>query len=393
MNKTMFRILHVEDETQLADQIRDFFQAKGRFGDIEVTITRYDNIEDAKVVLDTTFFDLIILDLRLAGENDGTEFLNYVKNKRFVPVVFYTGLAGKVREETLVRVVLKDAGGLERLRDAVNEIIKEGISQFQTSLRSFVENSVKDYMWDFVNRYAHPMKKELFDENAKILKKLVLRRLAAELRETNTVDLFLSQSTATLSDRVVEEADPVVQPIEFYIIPPIFKYLAAGDVLSGKIGGEESIWVVLHPTCDMIQRADGQCKAEYVTVAKANPLTSFAEYNEWEGEKSKSKIKALQKLIHNSKQDGQAERFWFLPGTLNIPHSVVDFQQIKTDLPDNLMKLDKVASLDSPFAENLLTSYSRYKGRIGQPRINADYVLTSLQPAVAEKQVAAGTKL
>ena len=56
------------------------------------------------------------------------------------------------------------------------------------------------------------------------------------------------------------------------------------------------------------------------------------------------------------------------------------------------MTLKKIASLDSPFAENLLASYSRYKGRIGHPRINVDYVMASLQPATAETQVAAGTE-
>ncbi|CUH95688.1 hypothetical protein P22_1765 [Propionispora sp. 2/2-37] len=386
-----FHILHVEDEPQLAEQVAMYLQTPGLFRDAEVKVTGLNNIDAAKAALEATFFDLIILDLRLAGEDDGATFLKFIKSKRFVPVIFYTGLTGKINEETLVRVVPKEAGGLEKLSTIVQEIMLEGMPQFQDTLRKFVEETVKNYMWDFVNQYGEQMKTELFQQDARVLKKLVLRRLAAELREPNAAERFLPQPTVAFT--ALADVDPVVQPIEFYIIPPIFTYLAAGDVLTGEISGEDGTWVVLHPTCDMVPRANGRCKAEYVTVAKARPLTSFPEYKDWESSKTiKGKVKALQQLICNNKQDGQAERYWFLPGTLDIPHSIIDFQWIKTESPDVLMTLKKIASLDSPFAENLLASYSRYKGRIGHPRINVDYVMASLQPATAETQVAAGTE-
>ena len=166
-----------------------------------------------------------------------------------------------------------------------------------------------------------------------------------------------------------------MQPIEFYVLPPVSKHLATGDVLEGTVCAKSGLWVVMHPTCDMVPRIRGkeiEYKAEYVVLAEATPLVDYNEYTDWRGDNTKNK--RLENLMNNNR-DKQPERYWFMPGVLTIPDSVLDFQRIVVDKIDSVLALKKIASLDSPFAENLLTSYVRYKARIGQPRLDASSVI------------------
>ena len=89
-----------------------------------------------------------------------------------------------------------------------------------------------------------------------------------------------------------------------------------------------------------------------------------------------TKKKKLKSLLSNNRSNGhQPERFYFLPGALDLPDLVVDFQQLVT-LPREQMEEDlkRLASLDSPFAETLLTRFSRYFGRLGTPDLDLGVV-------------------
>lgn len=386
MSENIFTILHIEDDDKVANHINRLLTNVGTFVDVTVNINRVRDLPEAKTQFADKLIDLVIIDLKLTGEEDGgNKILKYIKTQRFVPVIFFTALAQKVTEEPLVHVVAKDAGANEKLIAIITGIIKQGLSKFQISLMNFTESTIKAYMWDFINIYGEQMNDKLFNNNALLLKKLALRRLATELNDTRTAESLLPPHPTSTHDPA-EDIDAIVQPIEFYVIPPISKYLATGDVIKGKINEIECYWVILHPTCDMIPRTKGDqkiYKADFVAVAEAVSLEEFQEYITWNSDNSKHK--ALHKLFHNERTEGQAERYWFLPGVLNIPNSVVDFQRMRVDTRENIEKLDKVASLDSPFAENLLTSYVRYKGRIGQPRLDTAKVIEILKIQQAPK--------
>lgn len=124
----------------------------------------------------------------------------------------------------------------------------------------------------------------------------------------------------------------------------------------------------------------GSVKAEYVQLALCRPLEQFDEYRDWREHPSASKKKqALEALLRNNRRSGQAERYHYLPGVFRIPHLIVDFQQINRVSHEALKAMDRLASLDSPYAEALLGRYNRYSGRFGTPDLDIAEVLRDLE--------------
>ncbi|PKO23642.1 MAG: hypothetical protein CVU38_03010 [Chloroflexi bacterium HGW-Chloroflexi-1] len=156
-----------------------------------------------------------------------------------------------------------------------------------------------------------------------------------------------------------------VHPMQYYVMPPVEPTPLAGDVYKGQVGDQNGYWVLLTPSCDLVA---GREKADWVLFARSDLLSEQAEYQKWrEGLPQppgpiQEKLEAL--LRNNRQAKGiQPDRFHFLPGALALPDMVADFQQL-TILPrSQIGSLKRLASLDSPFAEALLSRFIRYFGR------------------------------
>ena len=81
------RILIVEDEPLVAFDNEHFLREAG----YEVVAT-VDGLAEAAKVLDEEEIDLVLCDIRLSGEGDGTDVARHAA-RRNVPVLFVTGLA------------------------------------------------------------------------------------------------------------------------------------------------------------------------------------------------------------------------------------------------------------------------------------------------------------
>jgi DNA-binding response OmpR family regulator len=111
------RILFVEDEATLRDMLVLYLQHKGCEVETAVSVQR------AKDSLEQSPFDLVILDLGLAGE-DGLEVLHFSKARTpSLPVVIFTGLE---MNEHLVRSCLQgQADGFMRKTEGFAKLFAE----------------------------------------------------------------------------------------------------------------------------------------------------------------------------------------------------------------------------------------------------------------------------
>jgi len=66
---------------------------------------------------------------------------------------------------------------------------------------------------------------------------------------------------------------------------------------------------------------------------------------------------------------------------------VVDFQQLVTLQREHMGGLERLASLDSPFAEALLARFTQYFGRLGTPDLDVAVLLQRLR-AVNDESIA-----
>lgn len=377
-----WRILCVDDEHGIVDNVRDFLEDEevDAFGSKPV-VTTDTKFDDSLTQLERSRFDLLILDVRVgAGGGDdeeaGLRALEQIRERRFLPVVFYTNIPGAVEHlatSPLIHVVEKTRG-LDSLLKAVRGAFATGLPEVNRALIRHVEDVQREYMWDFVGNNW-----ERFGEtpDRASLAHLLARRLAVSLSGSGVERL-----AAALGEEAPPAAEGRVEPMRYYLLPWVEKTPLAGDLYHGRIGDIEGYWVLLTPSCDL---ANEPVKAEFVLLAKCLPLEEQQEYRAWREKlpvPGPAQKKKLELLMRNRREKTQPERYYFLPAALTLPNLIVDLQQIEKIPTAELDQFDRLASLDSPFAEALVALFTRYFGRLGTPDLNTDSVLARLRRSV-----------
>jgi DNA-binding response OmpR family regulator len=367
-----WRVLIIEDDANIREQLRsDAVSGRllpGEVMDAEVC----GSFTEAIPRLDGSRFDLLILDLRNDEVNDeaaGRTIFEEIKRRRFVPVVFYSAIAHKVRnlESTFVRVVEKTEG-LRKLRAEIKRVYDTGLP----TLVRHIEEEQRIYMWDFMENSWQDTKScyEKAD-----LAYLLARRLAHSLRECSIRRFLKAQGVPTPGPEEIKK----ILPVEMYIRPVLDTTISSGYILKGRINGDDAYWVVLTPSCDFEHG-----HAERVLLAKCVKLDEQPEYIEYVQSRNSDSKGRLKSLIKDHRIGGQGDRFKYLPSTFFIPDLVVDLQCVM-QVPKEQVQLDsieKVAALDSPFTEGLLTQFSHYYGRVGTPDLDIELVLSRIDESL-----------
>ncbi len=369
-----WNIFVVDDDKEICEQIKRFLESQN--GDIRFTVDTSQQFTETLIAIKYRLYDLLILDVRLGPiegevqEEAGVNTLIEIKKNRFIPVIFYTARPVAVKDSTPpVWVVQKDKG-LEELLNTIRIAINTKLPLINRALMHHVERIQRDYLWGFVTQNW----KDLGENDDKItLAYFLARRLSISLSRSG-----ISEMAQELGDdgKGLFTTDPV-HPLRYYVIPPIDQFPSSGDIYFQT--ADKSFWVLLTPACDLIPHKDKPPKAEKVILSECLRLESQIEYRDWSGNKDdKGKQTNLSKLICNDR-NFQPERFFYLPAALNIPDLVVDIQRLISTPLDDLMKLEQIATLDSPYAEALLSRFTRYYGRIGTPDLNVDIVMSTLK--------------
>lgn len=362
-----WRVLVVDDRG--AEDIKEMIegtQVLGAQNPIEVeTCETFDNAYPA---LERKRIDLIVLDLKDdQKDTDSTEKLagqkvfDEIRQKIFVPVIFYTGLPQKVKdlENSFVRVLTR--GGADQIRTAIQEIFSTQIPQ----LLRHLEEEKRSYMWDTLLNHNHVLQGADKEEAA-----FLLARRLANVLESSSVRRFLSGRGASGG------IDPSgIHPVEMYVYPPVEPDLLAGDIIKCGEDANTDYWVILTPSCDLVS---GRAKAEQVLLAKCMSLDKFATVIDYKRDPGKY-LEELKSLIKNRSGKGRQElRYHFLPATSFLPGFLVDFQiliQIPFENDGEALKKSRVCSLDNPFAEALSAQFIRYYSRLGTPDLDVDKVI------------------
>ncbi len=399
----VWRLLVVDDDDVICAQIKEFLE--GENGDdgeaIEVEITS--DFDKALETLGKQRFDLVILDLRVGSPSDdqpeeevGAKILQDIKQRIFIPVIFHTGLshlAEHLRSD-LVDVITKE--DLDQLLDAIKKMFKTKLPYINKALTRHVEEVQRRYMWDFVEKHWSDFIKS---DNEGELAYLLARRLALSLSVNNIREL--KTELGSLVGKVLTEENNQIEslsyahPVTYYICPVISKNHRTGDLYKYEDG---NFYVLLTPSCDLVEHGKTPRKANEVLLTKCTLLTEQKEYVQWTSLSSNSKKqqedaeKQLKNLMTNGKVSGrQDDRFYFLPGVqlLNIPDLVIDLQRLYSTSYSDFTesgKWERIASLDRPYAEALSAQLTRYFGRIGTPDLNTDAIFERLRSNLTIKE-------
>lgn len=371
-----WRVLVVDDKA--ADDVREFIEGNKTVPlPDSISCVPCDSFSVALDRLKTERFDLVILDLKDDGapEQDtlaGERVFQELQKCRFLPVIFHTGFAHKVSDLASPYVKVVARAEWQNLRSAIKEVLETKLPR----LIRHIEDEQRKFMWESAERiWADDLDKN----NPTDLVYLLARRLANAL-SGDVVRSFLEVDAtggAPKSDKI--------HAVELYVYPPLSNHFLFGDVFKKKTGDSIEYFVALTPSCDHAQN-----NAEFVFLAKCKYLASTNP-----GKNAKASLVAGEAISGNATEQltkfirdnsSPADRYKYLPGTSFLPDLLVDLQDIMTVAPAALPPggegYERVASLDSPFAESLQAKMARYLGRIGAPDIDVELALNRFKERI-----------
>ena len=275
--------------------------------------------------------------------------------------------------ETPLIKVLENTEGLPKVLSIVKEILSTRIPLVNRALLQHVKEVQRDYMWNFVSVNWEKLG-DTPDRTA--LAYLLARRLAKSLDSPGIQ--HLAEKLGDTSGTWCSEDN--VHPMMYYIIPPMSTKPMLGDIIREQIDDQVRYMILLTPSCDIYKG-----KADWMLFARCLQLSEEQEYIEFVKSPEDKKVKAdFVSLLKDNRQCKQPERFKILPGAIDLPDMVVDFQQLEAITRDEFVsrakegKLECIASLDSPYAESLIARFTRYYSRLGVPDLNIELIKKKL---------------
>lgn len=377
------RILHVDDDEEALEDVAEFLQDEEISGWGKPTVVSVSVFDEALELLEQQRFDLVILDVRLGGHGEtdrpvqdeaGVATLKQIRERRFVPVVFWTALPKLVEDlEGPLVSVHERTSGLNTLLNAVRDQFATRLPLVNRALLRLIEEEQRRYMWDFVAEHWDELD-VASDQTA--LAYLLARRLGRSLSRP-----ALQQLATELGDTSgLFPAGDTIHPVEMYIQPPLPGKLQAGDLLRAPHEDGDRWSLVLTPSCDLEHD-----KAEGILLASGGSIENHPRVIAWRGDEgtAKQKNKAQAELHELLRQatGGQLDRWLYLPAAVAVPDLLIDMQQLRAVSPEEAQAMVRVATLDSPFAESAVNRFNRYFGRIGTPDLDAKAIAERLARA------------
>ena len=369
----------VDDDFDMCKTIKEFIEEERiTSGGDAALVTTVPDFSDALNRLTSSRFDIVILDVRQGGyelnpeDEAGAKLLKEIMSTRFLPVIFYTGLPNLVKHlenDPFIQVVAK-GGTHEPLLKAVRHIMSSELPLMNRALVNHIDKIQRDYMWEFV---AGNWKSITAATDRASVAFLLARRLAGSLSDPSATQF--AQDLGSVFNASTESGK--VHAMQYYVMPPIAEPpMMAGDIYKGTVDYQDGYWVMVTPSCDLVQD-----KAEWLLLAICDPLLEQREYVKWAGERSRSAATRLRALLGNNRRGSQRERHFYLPAAMSIPDLVVDLQNVAAIRLKEFgtLGLERLATLDSPFAEALTSQFSRLIGRIGTPELDVNLVMARLE--------------
>ena len=374
-----WRVLVVDDDPAVGETISELLESYVSVSDPRPITTRFEqSFDQAAELLAREKFDILVLDIRDESGSTpwniaGIEVFKKIRERCFIPIIFYTALAyvsEDISNVPFVQTVSKTADNLiSELENAVEDIISSRLPRLLQSISDHVSHVERTFMANFVEKNWSDLEKRPED-----VAYLLSRRLAASFVDgTESLAQELGVGSTAPGDKI--------HPTRFYVQPPNSIY-KMGDLLAKPGSVEEGVdemklYVVLTPSCDLVLRSE-EMKAEKVVLARCLPLDSFVEYREWKTTPNNKKKDSLRKLF-DSRPKGQEDRYFYFPAAWNMPNRIADLQNLESIPCAELDTYEKIASLDSPFAEALSYRFNRYMGRVGMPDLDIDGILERLE--------------
>ena len=358
------KLLYIEDDKENRDYLVKLLDNE-LLCNFNVDIEAVDTFDHAIDKINSKPYHIIILDIYKGdpfngGERSGLQILKQIQSKCFIPVIFYSGNTKDVQDlkSQIVGVVRKGDEGVDGLKREIERLIKFNLPFIKEKIHTCLEKELKNYFWEIIHAQRDKFKPGINDFS---LGYLMLRKFSSSLSQDKISEI--------LGDNSLNKEK--VHPMQFYIYPTNLGEYECGEILQK----DKEVFVILTPSCDFISGENRSRKVCDVLLAKTKLLSETKEYKKYQSKKDGKDEKGnLIRLIESRKTD----RYFFLPQTPFIENRIIDFQSKEMVKYDDLANYTRVAKLDSPYAESMVSSFIRYYNRIGYPDIDSELILKGL---------------
>jgi CheY-like chemotaxis protein len=354
-NEMKFKLLLIEDDDAIVEVIKLSLAESFPLAEID----RVKNFSEAQKKLKDIRPDAIILDILEADPEVegaprpiGAEIWKEIWNGRLVPIVIYSAHDAELdpvvpTDHPMVKRVVKGANTLgvviEHLKGFYPFILL--IEKIDTELKLAMHTVLRDSPGSIWKAEAGSAGR------VQILTRTARRRLAAMMDMTTLVD----------TAKLMSWEQYIVKPLDELLTGDIFR------LVSGNWEDPISYRLVLTPSCDIAQG-----HVENVLVAKCKPMNEFfKEGCGWTVPATASTIKKSVKSKLSQAEVGGYIPLPKFPGIL--PSMTASLRDVELISVTELMKTDatalykKIASVDSPFREQIAWGYVTRIGRPGMP--------------------------
>ena len=334
------------------------------------------SFEDALGRVDRHRYDLVVTDVYRdrdsvhktveAGDVQAGRILQELIDRRFCPVVIFTdgSMPPNIPLGPFVRAADKSVGNDEIIA-RLEEIIETGVPAVARAIHEEIDRVAGSYLWSFLAEHWDSLTDSGLDTRD-VLERVLRRRAAIQLA------------------RVTPDGGEVgvVEAAEFYVYPSIAgDEYRLGEVVRSASGDE--FRVVLTPHCHLtVQKGATRPKTEFVLTVRAIEAGEAIRQahtdhdgnmeDPWPGRAAKLPEKVRRRINSPADLMGSPDgRYWFLPGFLDIPDLYCDLLQLES-IPFASLRddYDRMAVLDTPFAEALQSCFTRFYSSVGLPALN-----------------------
>lgn len=351
------KVLIVDDIEDSVKGIYDYCEEK----DWDPEICGFDDVYTSIAKFNP---DVIVLDWRDDDANSdvGEEILNNIWSNSFRPLVVFSAneaiinIQSKLSQSSMLKLISKGD------ETPVIEFLQK-IEAFTTALAKY-RADLSNALIAALNSIEHIKSQPNFENDA--------------------VSYILSKRTSTFfDDAYIGELSPSwVQ----YLCPPINNTLCVCDIIRKTsqganyqtAGSPEEYAIILTPSCDMYHDNNRRPKVTHVLYARCFPKELF-HGKTLSASPSNSGINSVRAKLNA----GFDENYVALPSFSNvIPYMTVDFKKIdvvaidqiassKEEITDST-KFVRVASICSPFREQIVWAYMQSSCRPGVPQRNTE---------------------
>ena len=376
------KLILIEDYYQDAEMcqtaVADFNDENG---DPNVELEIYDNINDGLEALNNSYFDGAIIDMKLAADGDeGNQALDLIRgNLKRIPVAICTGtpdsisfsddipLIGVFRKGEVKYIdIIKNfwdiyITGLTKIMGGVGQIEK---SLSQIFIKHLLPEIIKSTVSDKGSASSESNWVRYAKKNSHETEEALLRHTINHL----THELYKSDGTCYPDEMLIRLLGPT--PIN------------TGCILKHEESG--IFYIVMSPACDLAERksesSEGEsrkCNTDRAMLVEIQNLDDILSNNEKYKKAStdtqKENIK--QSLFGGIKANKGGQYYHWLPILDSCQEgAAINFRRVSTYDEADLNKYfgSPVIQVASPFLKDIISRFSSYYARQGQPDINMD---------------------